>query len=107
VQALKGQALVSPPTKALLDEIRTHRIGMEATLAAVTILQCDDGSMAISVKENLKMGLSRAIEEMNRILTTTSQPIGAITTLRVISVEKLSEDLDCERTTHHTDVNNR
>jgi hypothetical protein len=110
MQALKGRALASPPTKALLDEIRTHRMGMEATLTAVTILQCNDGSMAMTMKENLKTDLSRAVEEMknlNRVLATTSRPTGAITTLRVISVEQPSEDLDRKRTAHHTDVNNR
>ena len=107
VQTLKGRALVSPPTKALLYEIRMHRMGMKAMLVAITILWCNDSSMAMSVKENLKTDLSRAIEEMNHVLTTTSQPTRAITTPRVISVEKLSEDLDCKHMAHHTDINTR
>jgi hypothetical protein len=78
-------------------------MGMKATLVAITILQCNDSSMAMSVKENLKTDLSRAIEEMNRVLTTTSRPTQAITMPRVISVEKPSEDLDCECMAHHTD----
>ena len=82
-------------------------MGMKATLVAITILQCNDSSMAMSVKENLKTDLSRAIEEMNRVLTTTSRPTQAITMPRVISVEKPSEDLDCECMAHHTDINTR
>jgi hypothetical protein len=104
MRAFKARALGSSPTRALLDEIKAHRMGLEATLAAVTVLWCQDGSRAMSVKEGLRRDLRKSIEEINnvkQVLTTT-----AITTCRTISAEKPSEYLSCEHTTH-TDLNER
>ncbi len=36
--AFKGRALGSSPTRALLDKIKVHQMGLEATLAAITVL---------------------------------------------------------------------
>ena len=38
MRAFKGWVLGSSPTRALLDEIKAHRMGLEATLAAITVL---------------------------------------------------------------------
>lgn len=103
-QALKNRALESPPTRVLFDEIRTHKMGLEATLAAVTILWCQDGSVAMRLKENLKTDLRKSIDESNNVLTTTTA--GPVTASGIISAQLPSEDLSRKRTTH-TDINNR
>ena len=106
MRAFKGRALASPPTRALLDEIKEHRIGLEATLAAVTILWCQDGSRAMSVKEGLRRDLRKSIEEVNNVKQVLTTSAGAVTTCRRISAEKPSEYLSREHTTH-TDLNDR
>ena len=106
MQAFKGQALGSSLTRALLDEIKAHRMGLEAMLAVVTVLWCQDGSRAMSMKEGLRRDLQKSIKEINnvkQVLTTTAR---AVTTCRTISAEKPSEYLSCEHTTH-TDLNDR
>ena len=57
MQAFKARVLGSSPTRALLDEIKAHRMGLEATLVAITVLWCQDGSRAMSVKEGLRKDL--------------------------------------------------
>ncbi len=50
MEAIKGRILASPPTISILDEIKTHQIEMEATLATLTVLWCSDGSVAMHMK---------------------------------------------------------
>ncbi len=106
MQAFKGWALGLSPTRALLDEIKAHQMGLEAMLAAITVLWCQNGSRVMSVKEGLRRDLWKSIKEINnvkQVLTTTAR---AITTCRTISAEKPSEYLSHEHTTH-TDLNDR
>ena len=101
LQALMDRAPESPPTRALLDGIRTHKMGLEATLAAVTILWCQDGSVAMRLKENLKTDLQKNIDESNNLLATTTA--GPVTVCGIISAQLPSEDLSCKCTTY-TDI---
>jgi hypothetical protein len=92
LRAFKGQALTSEPTRALLDEIDAHRVGMQRTLAAVIILWCQDGSIAEGLREKLKANLGKGLEEINDLkhaLTTTITARG----IPVIHAERPSEDL--------------
>ena len=81
-------------------------MGFEATLAAVTVLWCQAGSRAMSVKEDLRRDLRKTIEEINNVKQVLTTTAGAVTTCRTISAEKPSEYLSCEHTTH-TDLNDR
>jgi len=106
MRAFKGQALALSPTRALLDEIKVHRMGLEATLVAVTVLWCQDGSRVMSMKEGLRRDLRKSIEEINNVKQVLTTTAGAITMCRTISAENLSEYLSHEHTTH-TDLNDR
>ncbi|KAH9016472.1 hypothetical protein EDB84DRAFT_1443105 [Lactarius hengduanensis] len=77
IQALKNRVPASPPTRSLLDEIKTHRIEMEATLATLTVLWCSDGSVATRVKGDLELQLQEGIEDTKRLKRVlTSTPVG-------------------------------
>ena len=106
MRAFKHRALASSPTRTLLDEIKAHQMGLEATLAAVTVLWFQDGSRAMGVKEGLRRDLQKSIEEINNVKQVLTTTAGAITMCRTISAEKPSEYLSREHTTH-TDINNR
>lgn len=105
MRAFKARALGSSLTRALLDEIKAHRMGLEATVAAVTVLWCQDGSRAMSVKEGLRRDLRKSIDEINNVKQVLTAA-GAVTTRRTISAEKPSEYLSREHTTH-TDLVDR
>ena len=106
MRAFKARALGSSPTRALLDEIKVHLMGLEATLAAVTILWCQDSSRAMSVKEGLRKDLQKSIEEINNVKQVLTTTAGAVTMCRTISAGKPSEYLSCEHTTR-TDLDER
>ena len=76
IQALKSRALASPPTRPLLDEVRMHWIEAQTTLAALTVFWCNDGSVAMRMKEDLK---SRLLEEIEDMRVLTNAPIGPVT----------------------------
>jgi hypothetical protein len=70
-----------------------HRTKLETTLAAITNLWCQDGSLAMSTKEELEMNLRRVVKEIHdykRTLTTTA---GNETMCRMISANGPSEAL--------------
>jgi len=86
-------------------------MGMEATLAAVTNLWCNEGSEAMRVKKSLKTNLQRGIEEIqslkHEVITINQPTVGAPPMCTVIRVENPCEDLNRECTTttaYHTDV---
>lgn len=80
---------------------------MEATLATLTVLWCNDSSVATRTKEDLELQLQDGLKEMRQLKSAlTSNPAGP-NTCRLIEIEKPSEDLDHEYTIHHTDANNR
>src|SRR5712692_6198383 len=55
---LKSRALASAsPSKSLLEEIETHHIDMERTLAVLIAFGCKGSSMAMRAKEELKFKL--------------------------------------------------
>jgi hypothetical protein len=106
MEAFKKRALGSQPTRALLNEIDTHRVGLETTLAAVIVIWCQDGSIAISARDHLDTALRKSIKEINdlkEVLNITTKGVGSVT---VISAKQPSEDWSLERTAH-TDVSNR
>ena len=74
-----------------------HWIEAQTTLAALTVFWCNDGSVAMRMKEDLK---SRLLEEIEDMRVLTNAPIGPVT-CKVIEIEKLSENLECEHTAHH------
>ena len=108
MEALKGRILASPPTVSILDEIKTHRIEMEATLATLTVLWCSDGSVATRMKGDLELQLQEGIEDtkrLKRVLTSTLA--GPNQCKLVIDIEKPGENPNHGYTIHHTDVKNR
>ena len=75
LRAFKSSALVSEPTRSLLDEIDAHQVGMQRTMATAINLWCRDGSIAERLKGNLKTNLQKSIEESNdlkHVLATTT-----------------------------------
>ncbi|KAI9439151.1 hypothetical protein H4582DRAFT_2075806 [Lactarius indigo] len=93
MQDLKSRVITSLSTKSLLDEIKTHRIEMEATLATLTVLWCSDGSVATRVKEDLELQLQEGIEDMKRLKRVlASTPAGPNKCKLVIDIEKLDKD---------------
>ncbi|KAH9174104.1 hypothetical protein EDB89DRAFT_1904819 [Lactarius sanguifluus] len=64
MKALRYRTAALPPTRSLVDEIKTHRMEMETTLANLTVLWCSDGSTAMCMKENLMLQLREVIEEL-------------------------------------------
>ena len=80
---------------------------MEAILATLTVLWCNDSSVATRTKEDLELQLRDGLKDMRQLKSAlTSNPAGP-KTCRLIEIEKPSEDLDHEYTIHHTDINNR
>lgn len=107
IQTLKSRVLVSSPTRFLLDEIKAHQTEMEATLATLTVLGCNDNSVTMHTKKNLELQLQEGIEDMKQLKRVpTSNPAGP-NTCKLIDIEKPGEDLDHEHTIHLTDVKNR
>lgn len=107
IQVLKSRILASPPTSSLLDEIKTHRTEMEATLATLTVLWCNDGSVAMRAKENLELQLQEGIEDLKQLKRVLASNPAGPNTCKPIGIENPGEDLDHERTIHLTDVENR
>ncbi|KAI0280567.1 hypothetical protein BC826DRAFT_1112023 [Russula brevipes] len=101
VQALTSQAPSSPPTRALFDKIKKRRMGMEATLAAVNNIWCKNGSMAMSIREDLKNNLQKGIEDMRKLKNVLTNLAEVGTTHQIISANKPSKDL---RRTHIYDI---
>ena len=91
MQTLTSRVLEPPPTRVLLDEIKMHRIKLETTLAAVTNLWCQDGSLAMSVKEELEMNLRRGIEEIHDFKRTLTTTAGNVATCRIIGAYRPSK----------------
>ena len=96
--AFKSEALASEPTRALLEKIDAHCMGMQRTMTAVINLWCQDGLVAESLRENLKTNLQKSIEEINNLkhaLRVTAIPAGGIP---IIHAEQPSEDSSHECT---------
>ena len=107
-QALKSQIQASPPTRALLEGIETHRTEMEAILAALIVLWCDGSSLAMHTKEDLEQQLREGIEDLKQLKRALTSNQAGLKTCKVIEIENPSEHLDHEHSTmHHTDINNR
>ena len=104
LRALKSQAQASEPTRALLDEIDAHRVGMQRTMATVINLWCQDGSVAGVLREKLKINLRESIKEINDL----KHALTAITAggIPIIEAERPSEDCSREHTAH-TNFSNR
>lgn len=97
--SLKSQALASPPTRALLNVIKTHRTNMETTLAAINTLWFPVGSLGMTMKEGLKMYLQKNIEDVNDLKGVLLADTGKlVSTRRIIGAEPPSEDLSCGHT---------
>lgn len=107
MQALRGRAPASPPTRSLLDEIKAHRVEADVTLAALTALWCSSSLVATHLKEDLELQLREGIEDMKRLKhALAGAPVGP-GTYRLIETEKPGEDLNRERAAHGTDGKNR
>jgi hypothetical protein len=107
IQDLKNRISALPPTRSLIDEIKTHRTDMENMLAILTVLWCHHNSAATHAKEDLEQQLQKGIKDLKQLKSVlTSNPAGP-STCRVIDIEKPSEDLDPEYTMHHTNLKNR
>jgi hypothetical protein len=109
---LKSRALASSstPSKLLIDEIETHHIEMEATLATLIALGCNDSSVAIRAKQELKLTLRSDIEDIKQlrnVLTNAGTSGLPVTTRKVISIEKPGEVLGRKDPVHNTDINRR
>jgi hypothetical protein len=88
---LKSWAFVSSSSsKSLLEEIKTHHIGMETTLTVLIAFGCRGSSVAVQAKEELKVKLQSNIEDINHLrdvltnASTSSLPIMH----KVISIDK-------------------
>ena len=74
-----------------------HWIEVQTTLAALTVFWCNDGSVAMRMKEYLK---SRLLEEIEDMRVLSNAPTGPVT-CKLIEIEKPSEHLDYGHTAHH------
>ena len=96
---LKSRALASAsPSKSLLEEIETHHIDMERTLAVLIAFGCKGSSMAMRAKEELKFKLGSDIEDIKHlrgVLINGSTSGLPISRCKVIDVHKMGEVLDC------------
>src|ERR1700744_568890 len=106
IQALKSQIQASLPTRALLEEIKTHRMKMESMLAALIVLWCDDSSAAMHAKGDLERQLREGIEDLKRLKRMLTSNTG-LSTCKLIEIENPSKHVDHEYTMHHTDIKNR
>jgi hypothetical protein len=108
---LKSRALASSsPSKSLLEEIETHHIEMERTLAILIAFGCKGSSVAIRAKEELRLKVRSNIEDikdLGDVLINASTSDLPVRTRKVISVDKLGEVLDCKDTVHDADTNGR
>jgi hypothetical protein len=89
-QDLKSQALASP-SKSLLKEIKTCCLEMQASLAALTALWCEDSSVAVRVKQDLRSKLQENIEDIRHlegVLTNACTPAAPTTTRKVNGADK-------------------
>ena len=103
---LKSRALASSssPSKSLLEEIETHHIGMETTLAVLIALGCKGSSVAMRAKEELQIKLQTNIEDIKCLmdaLTNASTSGLPVTAHKVISIDNLGEFFDRKDTVHH------
>jgi len=96
---LKSRALASAsPSKSLLEEIETHHIDMERTLAILIAFGCKGSSVAMRAKEELKFKLGSDIEDIKHlrgVLINGSTSGLPISRCKVIDVHKMGEVLDC------------
>jgi hypothetical protein len=90
----------------LLEEIKTHYIGMEKTLAVLIALGCKGSPVATQEKEELKLKLRSNIEDIKHVLTNANASTSGLPR-KVISIEKPGKVLDSTDTVHHTDINGR
>jgi len=63
--AFQSCVLVSQPTKALLDKIKAHQKELATTLAKVTVLWCQHGTVVMRLQEDLKMDLQKSIKDID------------------------------------------
>jgi len=104
LRALKSQAQASEPTRALLNDIDAHRVGMQRTMATIINLWCQDGSVAGVLREKLKTDLQESFEEINDL----KHALTAITAgIPIIEAERPSEDCSRECTAHTNLINRR
>jgi len=96
LHTFKSQALVSEPTRALLDKIDAHCMGMQRMMVAVINLWCQDCLIVESLRGNLRTNLQKSIKEINDLNhALTAVPVGGIL---IIHAKQLSEDSSHECT---------
>jgi len=89
----------------LLEEIDTHHIEMETTLAILIALGCKGSSVAMQKKEELKTGLRTNIEDIKHLRDVLTN--ASTSTHKVITIDKPGEVLDCKNTVHRAEINGR
>jgi len=102
--AFKSRVLASQPAKALLDEMKAHRKGMMMMLAAVTIIWCQHGSIAMRLQDELKMNLRKSIDDIDNFKHTLTNTTATGATM--IRAQRPGEDCSHEHIAY-IDVNNR
>jgi hypothetical protein len=107
IQNLKNPTLTSPPTKSLIDEIKTRRTEMETMLATLIVLWCNHDPVATRTKEDLELQLQKGIKDLKQLKSVLTRKPAGPSTCKVIEIEKPSEDLDHAYIMHSTDVKNR
>ncbi|KAF8272442.1 hypothetical protein EI94DRAFT_1697358 [Lactarius quietus] len=64
IQNLKSPILTSPPTKSLIDEIKTRRTEMETMLATLIVLWCNHDPVVMRTKKDLELQLQKGIRDL-------------------------------------------
>jgi hypothetical protein len=112
LQSMKTRALALSPTRSLLKEIKTLRLAMEATLAALSALWCEESPVAVGVKQGLKSKLQENIEDiecMETIRTNADIPASGtpVTMSKAVDVDRPGGAFDHEYAAQYTDVSGR
>lgn len=111
--ALQNLKKLSPAlslNRPLFKEIKTNRSEMEAILATLTALWCEESSLAARLKQELRSKLQENIDDSRLVegVLTNASPSGAPVTARnVIDVDRPGKVLNRERTVHYTDISVR
>lgn len=107
---VKSRALASSSlSRPLLEEIETHHIGMETTLAILIAFRCGGSSVAARTRDELKSKLRSNIEDIKHLRDTlTNASISALSvTRKVISIDRPGKAIARKDTIHHTDIDSR
>jgi hypothetical protein len=97
IEALKSRVLVSSSSRALLDEIKAHRKGIDEILARVNVLWFDHGSSPSKMKEALEKKLKNGIKDIDNlehVLATTA--VRAFGSCKIVSPTHPGGDPSCK-----------